>query len=100
MKYNLTKELGRISSRLIPHRGTRAASGLLAGCLLAVLGSTGGARAEDRTLKLYFGHTGERAVITYKRNGVFDQAGLAQLNQFLRDWRADKSTKMDPRRDR
>ncbi|WP_376748582.1 DUF882 domain-containing protein [Rhizobium rhizoryzae] len=70
---------------------------LMAGGLLALLGSATHASAEDRTLKLYFGHTGERAVITFKRNGVFDQAGLNQLNQFLRDWRAEKSTKMDPR---
>lgn len=97
LKSNLTKEPGRVSSRKGLRRDSRSASGLLVGCLLALVGSAAGASAEDRTLKLYFGHTGERAVITYKRNGVFDQAGLNQLNQFLRDWRADKSTKMDPR---
>ncbi len=96
LKYNLTKEPVRSAIRTVPRRGLRAAPGLLAGCL-ALLGSAASASAEDRTLKLYFGHTGERAVITYKRNGVFDQAGLNQLNQFLRDWRANKSTKMDPR---
>eukprot|EP00913_Durusdinium_trenchii_P008100 g7597.t1 len=55
------------------------------------------AAAEDRTLKLYFVHTGEKAVITFKRNGRFDQRGLAQINQFLRDWRKNEPTKMDPR---
>ncbi len=97
LKSNLTKEPGRVASRMVPRRDSRPAAGLLVGCLLAFVGSAAGASAEDRTLKLYFGHTGERAVITYKRNGVFDQAGLNQLNQFLRDWRADKSTKIDPR---
>ncbi|WP_162939623.1 DUF882 domain-containing protein [Neorhizobium sp. NCHU2750] len=55
------------------------------------------AAAEDRSLKLYFIHTGEKAVITFKRNGRFDPKGLAQLNQFLRDWRKNQPTKMDPR---
>lgn len=85
--FSVTK-CGRIS-------GARIA--LVGGCLLALVGSATHSAAEDRTLKLYFGHTGERAVITFKRNGVFDQAGLNQLNQFLRDWRANKSAKMDPR---
>jgi len=97
LKIDLKKELRRVASWMIPCTDSRLASGLLAGCLLTLLGSAGVAAAEERTLKLYFGHTGERAVITYKRNGVFDQAGLSQLNQFLRDWRADKSIKMDPR---
>lgn len=84
-------------SRKVRNRVSGTAIALMAGGFLALLGSVTHASAEDRTLKLYFGHTGERAVITFKRNGAFDQAGLNQLNQFLRDWRADKSTKMDPR---
>src|SRR5690606_22704891 len=28
--------------------------------------------------------------------GKFDPAGVAKLNHFLRDWRKNKSTKMDP----
>jgi uncharacterized protein YcbK (DUF882 family) len=55
------------------------------------------AAAENRSLKLYFIHTGEKAVITYKRNGRFDPKGLAQINTFLRDWRKNEPTKMDPR---
>ncbi len=81
-------------------RSTRIGFRALKSCLtlLAILGATASnASAEDRSLKLYFGHTGERAIITYKRDGVFDQAGLKQLNQFLRDWRRNESIKMDPR---
>lgn len=63
----------------------------------AVLTSTGLAVAEDRTLKLLFTHTGERAAITYKRDGKWDNKGLAQVNRLLRDWRRNESTKMDPR---
>lgn len=55
------------------------------------------AEAETRTLKLKFIHTGEKAEITFKRNGRYDQDGLRKLNQFLRDWRRNEPTKMDPR---
>ncbi len=55
------------------------------------------AKAETRTLKLYFVHTKERAEITFKRNGRYDQAGLKQINNFLRDWRRNEPTRMDPR---
>lgn len=55
------------------------------------------AAAETRSLKLYFVHTKERANIVFKRNGKFDPRGLQQINQFLRDWRRNEPTKMDPR---
>ncbi|WP_353644778.1 DUF882 domain-containing protein [Mesorhizobium sp. WSM2239] len=55
------------------------------------------ASAETRTLKLYFIHTKEKAEITFKRNGRYDQSGLNQINRFLRDWRRNEPTKMDPR---
>ena len=59
--------------------------------------SAGNAAAQDKSLKLYFVHTGEKAVITFKRNGKFDPKGLAQINQFLRDWRRNEPARMDPR---
>ncbi|MEO0385678.1 MAG: DUF882 domain-containing protein [Pseudomonadota bacterium] len=52
--------------------------------------------AQDRTLSLYNTHTHERLTVTYKRNGRFVQAGLNQLNRFLRDWRRDEVTRIDP----
>lgn len=55
------------------------------------------AAAENRSLKLYFIHTGEKAEITFKRNGRYDPKGLQQINNFLRDWRKNEPTKMDPR---
>ena len=42
-------------------------------------------------------HTREKAEIVFKRNGRYDPAGLRKLNQFLRDWRRNEPTKMDPR---
>lgn len=75
-----------------------AIAALLALAVLpALFLSAGAASAQDKSLKLYFVHTGERAVITFKRNGKFDSRGLAQINQFLRDWRKNEPAKMDPR---
>lgn len=73
---------------------------LLTGAMIAcgVLGaSASAALAETRTLKLYFIHTGEKAEITFKRNGRYDADGLKKLNNFLRDWRRNEPTRMDPR---
>ena len=62
----------------------------------ALLGATG-ASADTRSLKLLNMHTQEKAEIVFKRNGRFDSSGLRQLNQFMRDWRRNEPTKMDPR---
>ena len=56
--------------------------------------ATSFASAQTRSLRLYFIHTGEKAEIVYKRNGRYD---LAKINRFLRDWRRNEPTKMDPR---
>ncbi len=73
------------------------AFGALALSLAALVGSTVCAEAEDRALKLYFTHTGEKATITYKRNGRLDMQGIAKINRFLRDWRRNENARMDPR---
>ncbi len=52
-------------------------------------------RAETRTLSLYEIHTKETITVTFKRDGTFDEHGLRQLNQFMRDWRTDDITEMD-----
>jgi len=70
---------------------------LMLAMLPALFLSAGSASAQDKSLKLYFVHTGEKAVITFKRNGKFDSRGLAQINMFLRDWRRNEPAKMDPR---
>lgn len=65
--------------------------------IAAGLVPTASASAETRSLKLYYIHTKERAEIVFKRNGRYDTAGLNKLNRFLRDWRRNEPTKMDPR---
>jgi len=54
------------------------------------------AETGDRTLYLYHTHTHETARITFKRNGVYDQKGLQQLDWFLRDFRNNQPTEMAP----
>ena len=65
--------------------------------IVACFSFTSQAAAETRSLKLYFIHTKERAEIVYKRNGRYDQRGLNEINRFLRDWRRNEPTKMDPK---
>jgi len=75
-------------------RGVLAVTVLALGLTLFGVGS---ASADTRSLKLYNMHTREKAEIVFKRNGRYDQSGLRKLNQFLRDWRRNEPTKMDPR---
>ena len=55
------------------------------------------ANGDTRTLYLYHAHTRESIEATFMVNGHYDQAVLEKLNWFLRDWRRDEPTKMDPR---
>ena len=50
----------------------------------------------DRTLYLYYTHTKETAKITFRSGNRYNQKGLNRLNVFLRDWRRNEPTKMDP----
>ncbi|XAZ22878.1 DUF882 domain-containing protein [Sinorhizobium sp. B11] len=100
---NGNTKLSRLSWRLCAKIGGRAVRTAAAALLALAVSSPlfvstpSQAAGDTRSLKLYFIHTGEKAVITYKRNGKFDPKGLEQLNRFLRDWRKNQPTKMDPR---
>ena len=50
----------------------------------------------ERRIELHNIHTGEDISIVYKKDGEYIPDALEKLNWFLRDWRANKSTKMDP----
>ena len=54
------------------------------------------ALGETRTLSMYNIHTKENLTVTFKRDGKYDEAALKQLNNFMRDWRANKEINMDP----
>jgi uncharacterized protein YcbK (DUF882 family) len=54
--------------------------------------------ANGDTRSIYFQHThrDDSITITFKRNGRYDEEALKKLNYFLRDWRNDDVTRMDP----
>jgi uncharacterized protein YcbK (DUF882 family) len=54
------------------------------------------ANGDTRTITFSNSHTEESGSFTYMVNGVYDQATLDKLNWFLRDWRINEPTKMDP----
>ena len=54
------------------------------------------AEGDTRTLTFHHVHTGEDITITYKRDGRYDEAALKKLDWFMRDWRKEQATNMDP----
>jgi len=54
------------------------------------------AEGDTRTISFHHLHTNEDITITYKRNGRYDDAALKKLDWFMRDWRREESTSMDP----
>jgi uncharacterized protein YcbK (DUF882 family) len=79
----------------------RAAScaGLATFALAISTGSLQTAIANGDTRSLTFQHThrDDGLTVTFKRDGRYDQDALAKLNHFLRDWRTDDATQMDPK---
>jgi uncharacterized protein YcbK (DUF882 family) len=54
------------------------------------------AEGDTRTLSFHHLHTGEDITVTFKRNGRYDDDALKKLDWFMRDWRKEQSTHMDP----
>ena len=57
----------------------------------------GGRQRRDAHHQFHQPHTNEAGSFTYMVNGVYDQAVLDKLNWFMRDWRLNEPTKMDPK---
>ena len=55
------------------------------------------ANGDTRTLVFSNSHTNESGSFTYMVDGVYDRPTLEKLNWFLRDWRLNEPTKMDPK---
>ena len=78
-------------------------AGLLAASALLTLGfapsstESAVANGDTRTIDLTNSHTKESGSFTYMVDGVYDAATLEKLNWFLRDWRLNEPTKMDPK---
>ena len=70
----------------------------LATCLLFI-GSLGAQQAkaagDTRTITLHHVHTNEDLVVTYKKNGQYDEEALKKINWIMRDWRKNEATTMD-----
>ena len=90
------------NARLKSRRLSVARAGYSCGLtvLLLLFGSrslqTAVAEGDTRTITLHHIHTDEDITITYKRDGRYDEAALEKLNWFLRDWRREEATRMDP----
>jgi len=74
----------------------RRAFAAVALCTLSNLAAHTAARSEERSLSFYNIHTKESLSIVYKRDGAFVADALPKLNVFMRDWRRNVTTKMDP----
>lgn len=79
-------------------RRLAALGGLTAGFLVLFGGTTQTviANGDTRSISMVHRHTGETIMVTFKRFGRYDQQALQKLNWFLRDWRNDQATRMDP----
>jgi len=90
--------LGPIASKLTPASRAGARFGLAATVLLFGCQSLQNAVAngDTRTITMRHLHTKEDITITFKRDGRYDADALKKLNWFLRDWRENKETRMDP----
>ena len=55
------------------------------------------ANGDTRTIILSNSHTNESGAFTYMVDGAYDRPTLDKLNWFLRDWRLNEPTKMDPK---
>jgi uncharacterized protein YcbK (DUF882 family) len=55
-----------------------------------------GAGGDARTLSFFHTHTGKNLVVTYYEDGEYRPEGMAQLRQFLADWRNGQERDIDP----
>ena len=70
---------------------------LLPPLIRSFLDKSATANGDTRTIYLYHAHTGESIDATYRVDGRYDPEVLKKLNWFLRDWRRNEQTNMDPR---
>ena len=54
------------------------------------------ANGDTRAITFQHTHRDDSITVTFKRNGRYDDEALKKLNYFLRDWRNDDATRMDP----
>lgn len=87
----------RTSLKLARLATASAGAALLSSLIVPSSTETAAANGDTRTLYLYHSHTGESIQATFRVNGSYDPVVLDRLNHFLRDWRNNDVTRMDPR---
>ena len=63
---------------------------------VAAISTRAPAAIEERALNLYNIHNKERLEVIYKRDGQYLPHAMSMINYFMRDWRRDEPTKIDP----
>jgi len=89
----------RVARQALRHSLRAVACASLAA--LGLIVSTSGlqnviANGDTRSITFQHTHRDDQITITFKRNGRYDDEALKKLNYFLRDWRNDDVTRMDP----
>ena len=80
----------------ISRRGFLAGAGLT-GIFTLTPFSRSLAATDKRQIAFRHLHTGETLAVEYWRGGDFDHGSMKRLNRFMRDWRTDQVTHMDPK---
>ena len=98
-EYRFERQASRFNQGWSRSTAAFLVAGLAALSVAAISGETEGAKAngDTRTIRLHHAHTHESIEATYLVDGRYDSGVLEKLNWFLRDWRRDEPTRMDPR---
>ncbi len=76
---------------------TAAIAGTLGLALFMSSVGTAVSSGETRTISLVHQHTKEKMTVTYMKNGRYVPSAMKQINRFLRDWRRNEVTTIDPK---
>lgn len=87
----------KLTSRLKKALASTALGAALVTGFWSSLGSPAVSAGETRTLSMYQVHTGEKITVTYMVDGKYVPSAMKKLNYFLRDWRRNEVTTIDPR---
>lgn len=91
---------GRNARKPRLRKASRATQRIGLATLFLIVGSKGlqnaVANGDTRTISMHHTHSGEDITVTFKREGRYNDDGLKKVNWFLRDWRTDEPTKMEP----
>jgi uncharacterized protein YcbK (DUF882 family) len=101
VEHNRVTDVGhriQLTKRFARALASMAIAGTLAlGAWSFVDASPTEAGGETRTISLYQIHTKESLSVTYMQNGRYVPSAMKKLNYFLRDWRRNEPTTIDPK---